>query len=75
MGEWILLGVAVLLTVGTGVFVAMEFSLVALDRPTVQQAADGGDAGAVSVLRSLRKLSTQLSATPRRIHSPIVGPR
>lgn len=62
MGEWILLGVAVLLTVGTGVFVAMEFSLVALDRPTVQQAADHGDAGAASVLRSLRKLSTQLSA-------------
>jgi CBS domain containing-hemolysin-like protein len=62
MGEWILLAAAVLLTVGTGVFVAMEFSLVALDRPAVQRAIDEGDTGAQSVMTSLRRLSTQLSA-------------
>ncbi|MBK8757888.1 MAG: HlyC/CorC family transporter [Actinomycetales bacterium] len=62
MVEWLLLLAAVVLTVGTAVFVATEFSLVALDRPTVQRALDAGDARAGSVLRSLRALSTQLSA-------------
>ncbi len=62
MGEWLLVLAAVLLTVGTAVFVATEFSLVALDRPTVQQAVDRGDGRARSVLPSLRRLSTQLSA-------------
>ena len=62
MGEWLLLLAAVVLTIGTAVFVATEFSLVALDRPTVQRALDAGDARAGSVLHSLRALSTQLSA-------------
>ena len=62
MYEWILIGLGVLLTAGTAMFVAAEFSLVALDRPSVQRAADEGDAGARSVLASLRSLSTQLSA-------------
>lgn len=60
--EWILLLAGVALTVGTAVFVAAEFSLVALDRPTVQRAVDSGDTGAGVVLGSLRHLSTQLSA-------------
>ena len=50
------------LTVGTALFVAAEFSLVALDRPTVQRAVDAGDRRARSVLAALRQLSTQLSA-------------
>lgn len=62
MTEWLLLVAAVLLTAGTAVFVAAEFSLVALDRPTVQRAIDGGDARARVVLQSLKQLSTQLSA-------------
>ena len=53
---------ASLLTVGTAIFVAVEFSLVALDRPTVQRAIDAGDRRAEVVLGSLRRLSTQLSA-------------
>lgn len=61
--EWLLVLVGVLLTVGTAIFVATEFSLVALDRPTVQRAADQGDRRAASVLPSLRTLSTQLSGT------------
>jgi CBS domain containing-hemolysin-like protein len=32
MSEWVLLGLGLLLTVGTGFFVASEFSLVNLDR-------------------------------------------
>ncbi len=62
MTEWLLLLVGVVLTLGTALFVAAEFSLVALDRPTVQRAVDAGDPGARSVLESHRRLSTQLSA-------------
>ncbi|MGO4340848.1 hemolysin family protein [Pedococcus sp. 2YAF34] len=62
MTEWLLVLAGVGLTVGTAVFVATEFSLVALDRPTVQKAIDAGDGRAETVLGSLRRLSTQLSA-------------
>ncbi len=59
--EWVLLAAAVLLTVGTGVFVAAEFALVTLDRPAVERAVAGGDRAARPVLTGLRTLSTQLS--------------
>ena len=62
MSPWLLLLLAVTLTVGTALFVAAEFSLVALDRPAVQRAVDAGEARAGSVLRSHRQLSTELSA-------------
>jgi CBS domain containing-hemolysin-like protein len=62
MTEWLYLALATALTLGTSVFVAAEFSLVALDRPAVQRVHDEGDARAGSVLTSLRQLSTQLSA-------------
>ena len=62
MTEWLLVLGAVLLTTGTALFVAAEFSLVALDRPTVQRAIDEGDSRARVVLQSLKQLSTQLSA-------------
>ncbi|NYF97365.1 hemolysin family protein [Janibacter cremeus] len=57
-----LLLLALVLTLGTALFVAAEFSLVALDRPAVQRAVDDGDARARPVLGSLRRLSTLLSA-------------
>ncbi|WP_246241783.1 hemolysin family protein [Flexivirga aerilata] len=60
--QWILVLAGVALTVGTALFVAAEFSLVALDRPSVQRAYDAGDSRAGVVLGSLRRLSTQLSA-------------
>jgi len=62
MLQWLLILVGVVLTLGTALFVAAEFSLVALDRPMVQRAIDDGDHGAGRVLASLRGLSTQLSA-------------
>src|SRR5690348_4396861 len=62
MTEWLGVLAGVGLTVGTAIFVATEFSLVALDRPAVQKASDAGDARATMVLGSLRTLSTQLSA-------------
>jgi CBS domain containing-hemolysin-like protein len=60
--EWILLGTGLLLILGTGFFVAVEFSLVALDQSTVQRAVDNGDTAAAPLLRCLKSLSTQLSS-------------
>jgi CBS domain containing-hemolysin-like protein len=59
--EWLLLGVGVLLTLGTAAFVAAEFSLVSLDRSTVERAVAQGDRRAKGVLAAVRTLSTQLS--------------
>ncbi|TWD57012.1 CBS domain containing-hemolysin-like protein [Arthrobacter sp. AG367] len=60
--EWLLLAAGLLLIAGTGFFVAVEFSLIALDQSTVQRAIDDGDSGAVPLLTCLKSLSTQLSS-------------
>ncbi|NLS10285.1 HlyC/CorC family transporter [Nesterenkonia sp. MY13] len=60
--EWILLGIGLLLILGNGFFVAVEFALVALDQPTVQHAIDQGDKRAVPLMKCLKSLSTQLSS-------------
>ncbi len=60
--EWILLLAGLLLILGTGFFVAVEFSLVALDQSTVQRAVDNGDTAAEPLLKCLKSLSTQLSS-------------
>lgn len=60
--EWLLLVIGLLLILGTGFFVAVEFSLVALDQTAVQRAVDNGDRAAEPVLRCLKSLSTQLSS-------------
>ncbi len=60
--EWLLFGVSMLLIFGNGFFVAVEFSLISLDVPTVQRMVDNGDKGAEPVLKALKSLSTQLSS-------------
>lgn len=60
--EWFLLAVSMLLILGNGFFVAVEFSLISLDVPTVQRMVDNGDKGAEPVLKALKSLSTQLSS-------------
>lgn len=60
--EWLLLAIGLLLVLGTGFFVAVEFSLVALDQANVQEAVDAGDTKAVALLHCLKSLSTQLSS-------------
>ncbi|MDO4899471.1 hemolysin family protein [Actinomyces sp.] len=61
MREWLMVAVGVLLTAGTALFVAGEFSLVALDPSTVETRASAGDRGAARVGRALTRLSTLLS--------------
>ncbi|MFF1829617.1 hemolysin family protein [Paenarthrobacter sp. NPDC058040] len=60
--EWLLLLAGFALILGTGFFVAVEFSLVALDQASVQRAVDNGDLAAAPLLRCLKSLSTQLSS-------------
>ena len=60
--EWLLLAAGLLLILGTGFFVAVEFSLVALDQATVQRSIDAGEKGAAALMRCVRSLSTQLSS-------------
>ncbi|EMY33274.1 hypothetical protein D477_015631 [Arthrobacter crystallopoietes BAB-32] len=60
--EWFQIIAGLLLILGTGFFVAVEFSLVALDQPAVQRAIDQGDKGAVPLMKCLKSLSTQLSS-------------
>lgn len=59
--DWLLVGLGVLLTVGTAVFVAAEFALVTLDPGLVEQQEGQDDARGRAVVRALRRLSTQLS--------------
>jgi len=59
--EWLLVGLGVLLTLGTAVFVASEFSLVTLDPGLVESQTSPDDRRSQSVLKALRRLSTELS--------------
>ena len=59
--EWLLIALGVVLTVGTAIFVAGEFSLVTVD-PAVADAHPGaGDRRGHAVRRALSHLSTELS--------------
>ncbi|WP_370289196.1 hemolysin family protein [Nocardioides sp.] len=61
MTAWLLLGLAILLVLACGLFVAAEFAFVTVDRSQVDRAAEAGDASAVGLQKALRSLSTQLS--------------
>lgn len=62
MNELILLGVGLLLTVGTGFFVASEFALVNLDRSDLEVRESRGERGLGMVISALKKTSTHLSS-------------
>ncbi|WP_461023229.1 hemolysin family protein [Thalassiella azotivora] len=61
MTEWLLLALVVVLITANALFVAAEFSLVTVDRTSVERRAQDGDRRAEGVLQALRTLSTQLS--------------
>ncbi|MDK8224128.1 MAG: hemolysin family protein [Winkia sp. UMB750A] len=59
--DLLMIGAGVVLTLGTALFVASEFSLVALDPATVDRRAAAGDKRASSVSKTMHHLSTHLS--------------
>ncbi|SDF84051.1 hemolysin family protein [Klenkia brasiliensis] len=61
MTEWLLVAVGLLLVAACAGFVAFEFSLVTVDRASVERRAADGERGADGVLAAMRTLSTQLS--------------
>ncbi|NJA60782.1 CNNM domain-containing protein, partial [Streptomyces sp. NEAU-H3] len=61
MTELLLLGLAVLLALACGVFVAAEFSLTTVERGALEAAARRGERGARHALAAVRRLTFQLS--------------
>jgi CBS domain containing-hemolysin-like protein len=62
MNEWILLGIGLVLTVGTGLFVASEFSLVNLDRADLESRQARGEKRLGTTIGALKVTSTHLSS-------------
>ena len=62
MSEWSLLAVGLVLTVGTGLFVASEFALVNLDRSELEARRDRGESRLGLTIAALRITSTHLSS-------------
>lgn len=62
MTEWLLVLVGILLTVGTGFFVASEFTLVTLDRSDLESRRAAGEHGFSAGITALKRTSTHLSS-------------
>ena len=62
MTEWILFGIGMVLTVGTGLFVASEFALVNLDRAELESRQSRGERRLGPVISALKRTSTHLSS-------------
>jgi CBS domain containing-hemolysin-like protein len=60
--DYIMLGVGLLLTVGTGLFVASEFALVNLDRAEVEARQARGESRLALTISALKHTSTHLSS-------------
>jgi CBS domain containing-hemolysin-like protein len=55
-------GCGVILTIGTGFFVAAEFALVTLDRPDIEAMRERGARGLNLIIRALKNTLTHISA-------------
>src|SRR5215207_10721948 len=62
MSEWILLGIGIILTIGTGLFVASEFALVNLDRAELEARRARGETRLGLTISALKITSTHLSS-------------
>lgn len=60
--DYVMLGVGLLLTIGTGLFVASEFALVNLDRAELEKRRDAGETRLALTISALRITSTHLSS-------------
>lgn len=62
LAEWLAFAAGLVLTVGTGFFVAAEFALVNLDRPELEAQRDRGVRGLGLTIKALTITSTHLSS-------------
>lgn len=62
MNEWFLLALGILLTLGTGIFVASEFSMINLERTELEARQDRGEKGLAPSIKALKRTSTHLSS-------------
>ncbi|MDQ4137540.1 MAG: hemolysin family protein [Actinomycetota bacterium] len=62
MPEWLMIVLGLLLTVGTGLFVASEFSLVNLDRADLEERRERGEKRLGPTINALKITSTHLSS-------------
>lgn len=62
INEWLMVGVGILLTIGTGLFVASEFALVNLDRHELETRQEQGEKNLGPVISALKITSTHLSS-------------
>jgi CBS domain containing-hemolysin-like protein len=62
VSEWIQLGLAALLTLGTGLFVASEFALVNTDRTELESRQSSGEKRLKLPIAAVKRTSTHLSA-------------
>lgn len=62
MHDLLMLGVGLLLTIGTGLFVASEFALVNLDRHELEARQERGESRLTLTISALRRTSTHLSS-------------
>jgi CBS domain containing-hemolysin-like protein len=62
VNEWVMIGIGLVLTVGTGLFVASEFALVNLDRHDLETRRDRGEKRLGPTIGALRITSTHLSS-------------
>ena len=60
--DLVLLGIGLILTVGTGFFVASEFALVNLDRPDLEARREKGERNLGLTIGALKRTSTHLSS-------------
>ncbi|MCU1580459.1 MAG: putative integral rane protein [Rhodoglobus sp.] len=60
--DWLLLTIGVLLTIGTGFFVASEFALVNLDRSDLEVRHSRGEKRLAAPISALKRTSTHLSS-------------
>jgi CBS domain containing-hemolysin-like protein len=62
MNDWMMLALGFALTIGTGIFVASEFSMLTLERSDLEARAERGEKGLTNTIRALKKTATHLSS-------------
>ena len=62
MNDWLMLALGLVLTMGTGIFVASEFSMLNLERNELEARVERGEKGLSNSIRALKRTATHLSS-------------